>query len=1536
MTLFLVLVLTGLGAPTPSSGAQEHVSVMLELEGAPMATAYAAPGGAKRAALHRRLLEIETAQQEVLGHLTAKSAGTKVLYRVQRTYNGIAVLAPAETVSALAGIPGVRKVHRLQRVQPNNASSVPFIGAPALWDGAGRNLTGRGISIGIIDTGIDYLHPDFGGSGDAAAYAANDNTVLGDVTFPTAKVVGGYDFVGDAYNASDPENNVPAPDPDPMDANGHGTHVAGTAAGLGITADGSTFADVYGPDTPFASLLIGPGVAPEASLYALKIFGVKGDSQILIPAIEWAVDPNGDGDPSDHLDVINLSLGDVFSPSDSPESDACNNAAALGVVVVASAGNSYDACFTSGAPGSAPRVISVAASEDNDPNDSRLSADRLASFSSRGPSVNHAGRVLLKPDVSAPGRIILSAAAEATLSGSLARYASGTSMAAPHVSGTLALLRQAHADWTVEELKAVVMNTAVDVFAGADYTPPVETPQRAGAGRIRADVAAAQGVVAYDAGAEGAVGITFDTMEVLGKVSENRTVRVLNKGDSPASFTVALEALSEIPGVTLALDPASTGSIAAGAYVDITLSLSAEASLMQHTHDPAIAELFGEYTRSWISEISGRIVLTPADGGETLRVPYYGALRPASNMHSQSREVDAQNTTDPVLMLAGQALDTPGQAPLHEESLGGVYELVDISPNEASSAGLADAGDFRYIGITSDYADCIAAGKTFDDTTIYIAIASHGNWQSPHWVRFYVYFDVDNDNQSDYRLRNSFARGAGGEGDLYPDVFVSRLNDFDALDRIEGPLNGYFANEKDTAIFLNNVMVLPVRAADLGLTEDHSTFTFRLESVLINNTSSIVDEAPAELTPTVKRRIFFDARKPGVDFRDGLPGPPMFTEWLGRSVVVHFDREGYLGSGILDCDDTTGECTPLGGLGILLLHHLNLDGKRAEYLPVITSGDSDGDGIPDSVESARDTDGDGLPNLVDRDSDGDGIPDATEGAGDPDGDGVPNYLDLDSDGDGLLDRTEGVLDYDFDGIPSFLDLDSDGDGIPDEIEFRILGTNPYDTDTDDDGIPDNVEEAGDLDGDGLVNAADTDSDGDGILDAIEGTDDPDGDGIPNYLDLDSDGDGIPDVVDGLGDPDHDGIPNYLDLDSDDDGIPDTLEGTGDADNDGIPNYLDKDSDGDLLPDAMEGTADPDGDGLPNYLDMDSDGDTLPDRNELTGDPDGDGIPNYLDTDSDNDGVSDGTEANEWQTNPYRNDSDYDGIPDNVETNRDSDSDGIIDALDDDSDDDGIPDAIEGTDDPDGDGAPNYLDLDSDGDGIPDRVEGLDDADGDGLPNYLDPDSDGDGIPDLLEGVEDVDDDGAPNYLDTDSDGDGIPDVEEGIADVDGDGLPNYLDLDSDGDGLSDAEENTIYFTNPYAADSDFDGRPDGEEAAEGTDPLQANAPDAPLGVSASDGVFSDRIRVIWLALPGSVEYQVYRRESGGLEEGVAMGEWQAAVVWDDFSALPPAVIPGHGCVGAQTSLVRYEYWVVARVAPPGGPPTEAGPASASDQGYRAE
>ena len=521
--------------------------------------------------------------------------------------------------------------------------------------------------------------------------------------------------------------------------------------------------------------------------------------------------------------------------------------------------------------------------------------------------------------------------------------------------------------------------------------------------------------------------------------------------------------------------------------------------------------------------------------------------------------------------------------------------------------------------------------------------------------------------------------------------------------------------------------------------------------------------------------------------------------------------------------------------------------------------DSDGDGIPDSVEGVTDTDGDSTPNYLDTDSDADGIPDSVEGATDTDGDSTPNYLDTDSDGDGIPDSVEGAVDTDGDSIPDYLDTDSDGDGIPDANESATDSDGDgipdfLDTslDEDKDGIPDIVEGTGDSDLDGILDFKDPDSDNDGLSDTAESGitgKDTDGDGIDDRFDVDQTGgtdtnaDGIDDNVVAR-DSDANGVPDYRDIDSDGDGIPDVIELV----------IRRKDSDSDNIIDAVDsditGGVDTDGDSIDDRYDVDftlgrdADGDGIDDLAMPLSDVDKDGIPDYLDLDSDNDGIADTAEGNVTGLDTdgdgidnrfdidetFGQDVNGDGIDDAINL-PDTDGDSTFDLHDLDSDNDSLFDVIEsgGADanqdgiadmpvllvtqpiDADNDGTADFRDIDSNGDGVNDiettpasvldkdkdgQIDSTGDTDGDGIDNSIDEE------PTQHGSVKDRDNDGVPGLVDKDQDGDGISDAVEGTTDSDGDSLPDFLDLDSDNDGLPDAFETDRPAAKGSDADSD--------------------------------------------------------------------------------------------------------------------------------------
>lgn len=335
-----------------------RVTVIIEMTGDPVAVVQAEKGrdltSSERSNVKGKL---KKAQDSIRGSITGK--GGKIQAQMQSAYNGIQASVPSSQLDEVADLPGVVAIHPVRTYELDNSVSVPFLGVPQVWESTG--YTGENVKVAILDTGIDYTHAAFGGPGTVEAFeaaAATSDQAADPALFgPNApRVKGGIDLVGDDYNAdpdSDTYQPVPHPDPNPLDCEGHGSHVAGTAAGSGVNEDGSTYAGPYDSDTSSQTFRVGPGVAPEADLFAVRVFGCDGSTDVVVPAIDWAV-ANG-------MDVINMSLGSSFGRGDDPDAVAASNAVGAGVVVVASAGNSGHNPYLTGSPGTGDGVIAVSA-----------------------------------------------------------------------------------------------------------------------------------------------------------------------------------------------------------------------------------------------------------------------------------------------------------------------------------------------------------------------------------------------------------------------------------------------------------------------------------------------------------------------------------------------------------------------------------------------------------------------------------------------------------------------------------------------------------------------------------------------------------------------------------------------------------------------------------------------------------------------------------------------------------------------------------------------------------------------------------------------------------------------------------------------------------------------------------------------------------------------------------------------------------------------------------------------------------------------
>jgi len=347
---------------------QGPVQVWVQLEDAALAAVNAdakSAGAPITAGSERAWLSKLRDKHDALS-LAAASLGGRELGRVSKAHNAVAFAIDAASLSALATQPGVVAVRPVIDYSINLSETVPYIGATAVQN---LGITGAGVRVAVLDSGIDYTHRSLGGSGTAADYTAAFGTSLNDARnqtvnpalFPTAKVVGGFDFVGENWPrpdalhcGKDAQGNALVclvPDPNPIGCGGvggcdgtHGTHVSDIIAGR--SNDGTH-----------------KGVAPGAALYALKVCSSVSTScsgVALLQAMEFALDPNGDGDLSDAVDVINMSLGSNYGMVEDDLTLASENAVRLGVVVATAAGNAADKPYIVSSPSIGQGVISVA------------------------------------------------------------------------------------------------------------------------------------------------------------------------------------------------------------------------------------------------------------------------------------------------------------------------------------------------------------------------------------------------------------------------------------------------------------------------------------------------------------------------------------------------------------------------------------------------------------------------------------------------------------------------------------------------------------------------------------------------------------------------------------------------------------------------------------------------------------------------------------------------------------------------------------------------------------------------------------------------------------------------------------------------------------------------------------------------------------------------------------------------------------------------------------------------------------------------
>ncbi len=543
--------------------------VIVEFRDAPMAQLAAR-------SLHAPIAAYKAAFQRFRADI-APVENAEVRWEYFETFNGVSMSVPRGALAKIRALPYVKAIHpdvemrALQDATP--PANIKQVKADEFWSMFGTK--GAGVVIAIIDTGIDYTHPAVAG-----------------------RVIGGYDFVNK--------------DNDPRDDHFHGTHVAGIAAGNSDTL---------------------VGVAPEASLIAFKVLNASGsgsESDVLA-AIERTVDPNGDGNMSDRVDVANLSLGGGGSPDD-PLCIAVDNATAAGVVFAIAAGNSGGG-HTIGSPGNARGAITVGAVD---------AFDGMASFSSRGPNMKD---LAVKPELCAPGVSIIS-----SLPGGRYGSLSGTSMATPHVAGAAALLRAIHRDWSPARIKAALMATASNINNEIMAT---------GSGRVDV-LSAGDAPIVVD---PPALSFGLDSPS-LTTWSATRPFRITNRGAARVPFTLTVAAKTgqkvTFDATSFTLDPGESRDV--NATVEVTNA----------TVTTGTATFSG----------GGLIVVT--NGGGTARIPF-GFIKAARATTTFDRGSQTTlwfgktlfNFASPLSDRASETLLKPGTYD---------YFIYDVSVDEKSGA----------------------------------------------------------------------------------------------------------------------------------------------------------------------------------------------------------------------------------------------------------------------------------------------------------------------------------------------------------------------------------------------------------------------------------------------------------------------------------------------------------------------------------------------------------------------------------------------------------------------------------------------------------------------------------------------------------------------------------------------------------------------------------------------------------------------------------------------------------------------------------
>jgi subtilisin family serine protease len=557
----ILLAICGAALAGAGSAQAARTEVIVELEAPSLSRALA--GSRVLTSVAKRRLDVQTpygaaylrqlalVQRTVEQRLQRTIPAAHVLRRYRIVLNALAVAVPARSVRTLHAVDGVARVYPSVSYRASLAESPKEIKADVLW-GADLATAGRGVKIAVLDDGVDQRHPFF----NPAGVQPLEGFPKGNTSYTSRKVIVARAFPSRSLrsrNAGLPFDSLYSQ---------HGTHVAGIAAGDHATRAG------LGRTIS--------GVAPQALIGNYKVLtvpteaglGLNGNSPEIVAGIEAAV--------RDGMDVINLSLGQPeIEPTHDIVARALDGAADAGVIPVVAAGNDFQELGRGSiaSPATSQQAITVAAASLTRP------TAYIAEFSSAGPTPLS---LRLKPDVSAPGVDILSSVPEQGFTSF-----SGTSMAAPHVAGAAALLRQRHPTWTVAQIKAALVLTGTPVRASANR-PEESGVLRQGGGLV--DLVRADNPLLFAAPSQASFGL------LRRSATQTKTIVLEDAGGGAGVWSVAIDRDQSQPGVFLTVP--STVAVPGALTVGVRVARAAPER-----------------------ELTGYLVLTR--DGEQRRIPYW-------------------------------------------------------------------------------------------------------------------------------------------------------------------------------------------------------------------------------------------------------------------------------------------------------------------------------------------------------------------------------------------------------------------------------------------------------------------------------------------------------------------------------------------------------------------------------------------------------------------------------------------------------------------------------------------------------------------------------------------------------------------------------------------------------------------------------------------------------------------------------------------------------------------------------------------------